>query len=219
MPLFNKICLLVFVSFSVNAIAASNNIADSTFNKSTKELKKRIKKGEDVNFQDEDGLTALLNASYYGFLESVKILLDAGADVSIKGNDGTSAVIMLAYRKRKSSDDDKILDLLISKGSDIDSQDNDGSTALSFAVASDDKNLVKILLSRGASVDVKDNDGQTAIWNICQSNKHGIEILDMLLLKGADINALDNDGDNLSALYQCDGKDELMNHMISKGLK
>ena len=46
-----------------------------------KEVEKLLAQGTNVDFQDEYGDSALLSASRRGFVEIVKILLDAGAQV------------------------------------------------------------------------------------------------------------------------------------------
>lgn len=47
--------------------------------------------GADVDVADENGLTSLIRAAHWGKLPVVKALLEAGADASLKTNDGRNA--------------------------------------------------------------------------------------------------------------------------------
>ena len=46
---------------------------------------------------------------------------------------------------------------------DVNMKDNDGNTALMYAVGREDYNTVKLLLDNGADVNMKNNDGDTAL--------------------------------------------------------
>lgn len=50
-----------------------------------------LSKGAKVNAKDNYGITPLLAATYEGHTEAVKMLLEAKADPSIKGPDGSTA--------------------------------------------------------------------------------------------------------------------------------
>lgn len=50
------------------------------------------KKNVDVNARDKNGWTALMFASGVGSVSCVKALIEAGADVNAKGNDGRTAL-------------------------------------------------------------------------------------------------------------------------------
>ena len=47
---------------------------------SVEKVRSLIDAGADVNAADEDGDTALMNAAWNGHVETVKLLLEAGAD-------------------------------------------------------------------------------------------------------------------------------------------
>jgi hypothetical protein len=51
-----------------------------------------IKMGADINFQDDEGFTVLMDAVYDDKPSVVKILLEAGADKNLKNSDGRSAL-------------------------------------------------------------------------------------------------------------------------------
>ncbi len=56
-----------------------------------KEVEKFIKKGMDVNYQNEAGWTMLMYAAFYGDEKIVETLLKAGSDVTLKALSGTTA--------------------------------------------------------------------------------------------------------------------------------
>lgn len=74
---------------------------------------------------------------------------------------------------------------LVSKGADVSAKDNEGRTALMFAVINIHRETVKVLLDRGADVNARANDGGTALM-LATSGGDG-EIVQMLLRKGADV--------------------------------
>lgn len=55
-------------------------------------IKSLVHAHADVNAQDANGCTALMRASYSGYLELVNFLLENGADKEILDNNGQKAV-------------------------------------------------------------------------------------------------------------------------------
>ena len=113
-------------------------------------LHKLIDSGADVNSQDENGKTPLMETLWLGelifieceedkteylsaILEIVKILVNAGADVNIKDNiiGRTALHYVMEY---KDVDVEDIIDFLLDAGADIDIQDMTGMTVLRKAM-------------------------------------------------------------------------------------
>lgn len=69
-----------------------------------------VKKGAEINIQDNDGSTAIMYAAGKGRFKTVKILLDAGADITIENKLGRDAKYYADQVVSK--DADKIRDLL-----------------------------------------------------------------------------------------------------------
>ena len=92
----------------------------------TDEVLMLLKMGADVNARDEDGKTALHNASQSGYTEIVRLLLDNGADVNAKDNYGRTAL-----HNASESGYTEIVRLLLNNGADINAKDKWGQTALS----------------------------------------------------------------------------------------
>jgi ankyrin repeat protein len=80
------------------------------------------------------------------------------------------------------------LKILLKSGAvDINERDNEGRTALMFAVTNMHKESVNVLLESGADVNLKANDGSTALMLAASSGVS--EIVRALLSKGADVTA------------------------------
>eukprot|EP01114_Cavostelium_apophysatum_P006874 TRINITY_DN1840_c0_g1_i1.p1 TRINITY_DN1840_c0_g1~~TRINITY_DN1840_c0_g1_i1.p1 ORF type:complete len:1243 (-),score=449.77 TRINITY_DN1840_c0_g1_i1:160-3888(-) len=81
--------------------------------------------------------------------------------------------------------------LLLSKGANVNSKDNDNISSLHKAVIGFHVDCVKFLLSNGANVNAVDNDGLTALHHACYHGK--LDIVKLLLAAGAKVNVQDND--------------------------
>jgi len=46
----------------------------------------------DVNAKDKYGRTALMEAAYWGYVDAVKMLIEAGADIDAKSDQGMTAL-------------------------------------------------------------------------------------------------------------------------------
>ena len=69
-----------------------------------------------------------MNASLNGYVNTVKLLLDFGADVNLKSYDGRTALIHAAIGGYVDA-----IPLLLAKGADLNAKDNSGMTALDNA--------------------------------------------------------------------------------------
>jgi len=99
--------------------------------------------GANPNATDQDGRTALMQASSYGYEDSVVLLIDHGAVVDQKDRKGSTALMYAAKGKYVDA-----IPHLLSHGADVYARDLDGKTALDLARAS--KNEVAIELIRAA---------------------------------------------------------------------
>lgn len=94
---------------------------------------------------DKGGYTPLLFAVQQGTLESVKLLLAAGADVNDTAPEGTSALVVAAH-----SGHGAVSAYLLERGADPNA-DGGGYTALHAAILRGDVDLVKLLLAKSAN--------------------------------------------------------------------
>ena len=81
------------------------------------------------------------------------------------------------------SDNMNIVEILLDRGIDINSKDNNDNTALHLAAIKGNINIVEILLDRGIDINSKGNDGRTALhWAASNGNMNIVEILLLSLI-------------------------------------
>lgn len=107
-----------------------------------------------------------------------KMLLDAGADVNAKDKGGKTALML--------SPTAEITKLLLDAGADINAKDKVGKTALMLSPTAE---ITKLLLDAGAEKEARDAEGNTALMQTKNAQK-----LQLLLDAGADVNAKDKKG-------------------------
>ena len=153
------------------------------------------------------GKSLLECAAKNPYHQVLRFLLDAGADVNAKDENGRTA--LMEGTTYAASNTKELLDA----GADVNAQDKDGRTAMMTAAltkypATSPAVIIEVLLNAGADTNLRDKDGQTALMKLMQdpykSDKRG-RIVDtssrdmssavrLLLNAGADINAQDKDG-------------------------
>ncbi len=117
------------------------------------ELKFYLDNGADINFQDENGSTALMLASRRGLNKIVFFLLDNNADVDMKDNSGLTAITYAIMGKEV-----KIVETLLAYNANINSKTNDGFTPILYALTDSNVNiksiqLIKLLLQHHPDTD------------------------------------------------------------------
>ncbi|MFC2094528.1 ankyrin repeat domain-containing protein, partial [Bacteroidota bacterium] len=145
-----------------------------------------ISRGADVNFKGKEGRTPLMWAAGNS-LENTKILLENGADVKAKADDGMNAFLQSNFgilSKKVSTD---VMDLLLENGADVNSaltgKDASGWTALLFATINGNIQLAEYLILKGANVNHTSNEGSTAL-SLARQEKYE-ELVSLLKKHGA----------------------------------
>ncbi len=85
----------IFTTYLVNQDINQINkqLIESIKSKKLDQVKSLIEVGADINFKDEQNVTALMHAAYIGSTDIVKILIEAGANILEKDiNDETALV-------------------------------------------------------------------------------------------------------------------------------
>ena len=94
--------------------------------------------GANLDWQNNDGWTALHLCAYFNHPEIAKMLLDAGADVNIQDEDGYTALHVSAFNNRI-----EITQVLIDAGADKTIPNNDGELPYELANTQELKELLK----------------------------------------------------------------------------
>jgi len=200
-----------------------------------------ISKGANVNTKNTAGWTALHLAASGGHKDMVELLIDSGANLSVdKGDDDTPTAVVMAstvpVHKAKA-----VIELLVAKGAkvsdfhlaaymgdieklrkyiqngtDINLQDECGSTALHAAANSGNKEIAEYLISQGAHLDAKQKELRLTPLYYAAIHNHQ-DIVDLLLAKGADINTKDESGYTLlhNAIFET--QKDAVELLIKKG--
>ena len=134
---------------------------------------------EQVQFQDDNGRTALMWASY-AYIEDPKLFAESQK----------VRVQMVQH-------------LLENPANSLELRDNDDWTALSWAAWSGLGDIVSILLEKGAQKDVVDKKGNTPL--MLAALRGNDTVVDILRKAGADINMKNNDGQTALSIAQEQG--------------
>jgi ankyrin repeat protein len=135
-------------------------------------VKLLIEAGADVNAKSDDGSTPLMVASGAWHPEVVTLLIEKGADVNAKDTAGKTSLMFAAGTQiitarfgsggvwEAQADSERkgarrIVDLLIDKGADVNSSDNDGRTPLDYVADNhwlkyDGDRIIRALKAAGA---------------------------------------------------------------------
>lgn len=198
-----------------------------------------INAGANADAISGEGASALMQAAYNGHVSTVKVLLDAGADVNkvihLPNKQATNALQVAVQNGHTQT-----VQVLIDAGADVNSIVGNRS-AMMIAAQIGNVQIVKMLIKAKAIVDMVDSRKQTALMfaaalghvdviqalldagaNIQAVNNQGAtalmfailyghkEVIEVLLSAGADINAFDNFGNTVLAYARKSGNQEVI---------
>ena len=115
---------------------------------------------------------------------------------------------------------DKVVELLLDRGANIDKKDYLGMTALMIAAESGHDKVVELLLDRGAHIDEEDIFGGTVLIYAASMNigyQNGIEILQLLLRRGATVDKKDKSGRTPLICAAVSGQENVVELLLAKG--
>jgi ankyrin repeat protein len=166
------------------------------------------------------GETPLHYAATYGSVDSVRVLLERGADPNARNRAGATPLIYGAYNidrahllVEKGADVNAhaqngvtplmvaasvhgnmaTVRYLLGKGADVKATRANGADALQTAALKSEPEAVKLLLAKGADARRADKSGVTALMNAFL-NVGDPEMVRLLLEAGSDVNAFNTDG-------------------------
>jgi len=120
--------------------------------------------------------TPLVNAILGDQTETVKALIEKGADVNEKGSDNFTPLHWAAYYGKT-----EMVKILLSKGAQVNARSTAYGTPLTIAAQYGFTDVVKVLIEKGADANMTDGVGQTAL-SYAETGKHEAIVQ---LLKGS----------------------------------
>ncbi len=138
-------------------------------------------------------------AAKYGHKDVVELLINRGANIMARDNNGWTALILSAKYGHKD-----VVELLINIGANIEARNNYGETSLMLAACNGYKEVIELMVGRGADIEARNNSGDTALILSFSFDKKNIakilldngrkEALELLINYGAEIMARNNYG-------------------------
>ena len=150
---------------------------------------------ENVNKTDGNGWTALHSAIDKESATKVEELLShKDVDVTIKNKDNNSTTLHLASKWPKIPAD--LFQMIFKKSTDlINAHNEDGNTALHFAIMTKfDSAAKKLLAHKDVNVDAKNNEKILALHRACICKNIPMDLFKLVLDKSTDVNAQDIHG-------------------------
>ena len=195
-------------------------------------VKKYLAKGIDINAKGGSlKSTVLLSAALYDQVEMVEFLIQNGADVNAKSEDGTTALHAAAFLGQY-----KVAKLLIQNGADVNARNNDGETVISGTMADWETTkfiagILQLKLDRervetgrdqtasflrqqGAKAEFSDPTGND-IWTMAGAGN--VQAVKEHLTKGIDVDAKNKDGSTALHIASLLGQYEVAELLIQRG--
>ena len=135
--------------------------------------------GFNLDYQDENGLSAVMITALKGHVEAFRLLVYAGADVKLRNKSGETAITLSELNQNRDLFEKVMLEFALEKGN----RNAGGFYALHCAARRGDLDVVRLLTSRGYDVNVPDGDGYTPLM-LAAKEGHG-SMCELLISHGA----------------------------------
>ncbi|XP_065582066.1 putative ankyrin repeat protein RF_0381 [Artemia franciscana] len=129
----------------------------------------------------------LHNAALNGNTQTVEYLLQYGADVNVKDENGTSPLHFAAWKGHTQT-----VECLLQSGADVNVKYENGTRLLHFAALNGNTQTVECLLQFGADVNVKNENGTRPLHFAAMNGN--TQTVECLLQSGADVNVKHENG-------------------------
>ena len=172
-----------------------------------------------------DGGQVVISAAYAGRLDILRSMVEKGADVNAKTDDGHTALMSAAYNGK-----DDAVNILLDKGADINAAASDGATALDFAIDQEQKKIITVLEAHGAEAKApehvisptatkakskKRSGNATALYIAAQDGQP--DNVKALLAQGTYVNAKRSDGYTALLVAAENGHADVVKILIDQG--
>ncbi len=162
----------------------------------------------DIDAQDNKGKTALHYAAENGNKSVMQALLQPPVKEELE----------LAYYDYDDPPEEEINQSQpesLYKAADVNLQDNEGKTALHYAVERGDRSLIEYLLSQDANINAKDKKDNTPLHYALEQNN--LDLARYLLSQKADVNVQNEEGKTLLHYAAEQDKKNIAEYLISQG--
>ncbi|KAK3262418.1 hypothetical protein CYMTET_28726, partial [Cymbomonas tetramitiformis] len=145
-----------------------------------------------------DGSNHAHAAAHFGQMEALRILQDAGANLSHAADDGLTPAHKAAGEGRverplhgaAERDTVEVVRKLVEKGAEVDAEDGEGRTALTVALAFGQEGVARALLEAGAGVNA--GTGQRPLHGAAKRGT--MEVVKEFMEKGVEVDVEDREG-------------------------
>jgi len=144
---------------------------------------------------DENGRTALMWAVNFGsfnHLDTLKIIIESGANINEKDKDGNNALMLVIINNNYTIDIKlSFIKLLIYNGANLSEKNNDGKTALILASEIGNVEIVELLVKSGANIDEQEGitphniSRRNALMRAIENNH--VKVVELLIKNGASL--------------------------------
>jgi ankyrin repeat protein len=157
-------------------------VADVAMNGDVAGVRQALRDGADVNLPQGDGMTALHWAAENGDLETLQMLIIAGANLEAVTRIGDYTPLHVATEAGHG----KVVHALLEAGANVEARRAfAGTTPLHLAAAAGSVSSIDALVSFGADIDAREDEwGQTPL--VFAASRNRVEVVEALLAKGAD---------------------------------
>jgi ankyrin repeat protein len=125
-----------------------------------------------MNEEDGDRWTALHVASWNGHADIVELLLDKGADITVRHIGALTALHRAAWNGRL-----EVIRVLVEKGADVSIRDNTGRTALHWATENGHRSAAELLVEKGSEVIQLSYNEFTALRKAAEKGYEAVECI------------------------------------------
>lgn len=177
-----------------------------------------------INKQNTKGWTALMlacrNSQTFSTNETVKLLLEMGADPNKCEETGWNALMLISLYTRTDSSIE-IVRLLIDAKTNLNTQNNKGWGALTFACiysnSSSSNETVEMLINAGANVNIKTRKGNTILMLLCAKKLVDYVVtIQILIDNGIDLDIMDNNKKTIWDHFNKNNRDICITALLNK---